>query len=121
MLAKNRTVEALVLSDNQIGDDGCQALFDVMPQNSSVTELNLGANAISNDGCAAYSPITWQVDRTCHMISAASFDNMCKMMKEVADDMSADLVPHGSRELVNDTWTTATVVRRNLHAADKRM
>jgi hypothetical protein len=71
--------------------------------------------------CSMYSPITWQVDRTCHMISAASFDNMCKMMKEVADDMSADLVPHGSRELVNDTWTTATVVRRNLHAADKRM
>ena len=27
-----------------------------------------------------YAPITWQVDRTCHKISASSFDEMCRYM-----------------------------------------
>jgi len=54
-----------------------------------------------NDVCAAYSPITWQVDRKCHMISASSFDKMCADMKLQADDMSDDLYAHGARELVS--------------------
>jgi len=68
-----------------------------------------------NEVCSFYSPITWQVDRTCHMISAKSFDKLCKRMKEnsmFGDDMSHDLYPHGSRELVNDEWTSATVHRK---------
>ena len=47
-----------------------------------------------------YTPITWQVDRKCHMISASSFDQLCKDMKAKSDDMSDDLHPHGSRETV---------------------
>merc|ERR1719163_2779217 len=54
-----------------------------------------------NDVCAAYSPITWQVDRKCHMISASLFDKMCADMKLQADDMSDDLYAHGARELVS--------------------
>jgi hypothetical protein len=57
----------------------------------------------SNTICSKYSPITWQVDRQCHLISASSFDKMCADMKLQRDDMSGDLYPHGSRELVADS------------------
>jgi hypothetical protein len=58
----------------------------------------------SNTVCSAYSPITWQVDRKCHLISASSFDKMCADMKAQRDDMSDDLYAHGARELVNSTY-----------------
>ena len=58
-----------------------------------------------NDICSAYSPITWQVDRKCHLISASSFDKMCADMKAQQDDMSGDLHAHGAREVVSDEWT----------------
>merc|ERR1711990_961212 len=59
-----------------------------------------------------YAPITWQVDRTCHLISAASFDEMCRYMKNNADDMTSDLHPHGSRELVAPEWASDTIYRK---------
>eukprot|EP00543_Licmophora_paradoxa_P002692 CAMPEP_0202443400 /NCGR_PEP_ID=MMETSP1360-20130828/2681_1 /ASSEMBLY_ACC=CAM_ASM_000848 /TAXON_ID=515479 /ORGANISM="Licmophora paradoxa, Strain CCMP2313" /LENGTH=368 /DNA_ID=CAMNT_0049059081 /DNA_START=94 /DNA_END=1200 /DNA_ORIENTATION=- len=55
-----------------------------------------------NDICSQYSPITWQVDRKCHMVSASTFDKMCADMKAQRDDMTDDLHAHGSRELVAD-------------------
>ena len=55
-----------------------------------------------NEICSQFAPITWQVDRKCHLISASSFDDMCAAMKAQPDDMSEDLHPHGSRELVAD-------------------
>merc|ERR1719188_506913 len=58
-----------------------------------------------NSVCSAYTPITWQVDRKCHLISASTFDKMCADMTQMRDDMSADLHPHGARELV---WTSLT-------------
>lgn len=59
----------------------------------------------SNTVCSAYSPITWQVDRKCHLISASSFDKMCADMKAQSDDMSHDLYAHGSREVVTKELT----------------
>ncbi|KAK1732413.1 hypothetical protein QTG54_016894 [Skeletonema marinoi] len=53
----------------------------------------------NNEMCSQYAPITWQVDRQCHMISASSFDDMLLQR----DDMKDDLYPHGSRELVMDS------------------
>lgn len=53
-----------------------------------------------NTMCSAYTPITWQVDRKCHMISASSFDKLCYDMKTQRDDMTDDLHAHGARELV---------------------
>ena len=58
----------------------------------------------SNEVCSSYTPITWQVDRKCHMISASSFDKLCQDMKGMSDDMSGDLYPHGSRELVSSAF-----------------
>ena len=52
-----------------------------------------------NEMCSRYTPITWQVDRTCHMISASSFDKLCADMKAMKDDMSGDLYAHGSRAM----------------------
>merc|ERR1712013_484197 len=59
----------------------------------------------NNQECSAYTPITWQVDRKCHLISASSFDKMCADMKQMRDDMSGDLHPHGARVLV---WKNLT-------------
>ena len=57
-----------------------------------------------NNICSRYTPITWQVDRKCHMISASSFDKLCADMKKIktdgGDDMKDDLYPHGARTLV---------------------
>jgi len=55
-----------------------------------------------NNMCSRYAPITWQVDRKCHMISARSFDKLCYDMKQKKDDMGGDLYPHGAREIVAD-------------------
>jgi len=57
-----------------------------------------------NTICSKYTPITWQVDRKCHLISASSFDKLCADMKLQSDDMSADLRPNGARELVADKY-----------------
>lgn len=57
----------------------------------------------NNEICSQYAPITWQVDRKCHMISASSFDKLCYDMKNQRDDMTYDLHAHGSRILVKDS------------------
>jgi hypothetical protein len=67
----------------------------------------------NNHVCSRYTPITWQVDRKCHMISASTFDKMCADMKVQRDDMSGDLHPHGSRELVADHLVADNLVRRD--------
>jgi len=58
-----------------------------------------------NTICSTYTPVTWQVDRKCHPISASSFDKMCADMMEQRADMSDDLYAHGSRVLVADHLT----------------
>lgn len=65
------------------------------------TGSTTGSNR-NNQMCSQYSPITWQVDRKCHMISASSFDRLCYDMLSQRDDMSGDVYPHGSRMLVDD-------------------
>merc|ERR1712113_794531 len=65
-----------------------------------------------NSLCSSYAPITWQVDRTCHLISASSFDKMCADMRAQKDDMTHDLYPHGSRVLVQHSLTANNQVDR---------
>ncbi|KAL7479220.1 hypothetical protein ACHAW6_004960 [Cyclotella cf. meneghiniana] len=71
----------------------------------------------SNEICSMYSPITWQVDRKCHMISASSFDKLCYDMMMQRDDMSDDLHAHGSRELVKDDLVANNQARKNVRRA----
>lgn len=52
----------------------------------------------NNTVCSPYT-VSWHVDRVCHLLSAKSFDQMCKDLKKTGIDH--DLVPHPSRELVN--------------------
>lgn len=70
----------------------------------------------NNQICSQYSPITWQVDRKCHLISASSFDKLCYDMKLQRDDMSGDLYPHGSRTLVDDDLAADNFQNRFLRA-----
>jgi hypothetical protein len=65
----------------------------------------------NNKLCSAYTPITWQVDRKCHLISASSFDKMCADMKQQPDDMSSDLHAHGARELVLTNLTANNMAK----------
>ena len=51
----------------------------------------------NNQVCSRYTPITWQVDRTCHKVSAKAWDQMCKKMKDQKDDMKDDTHAHGAR------------------------
>jgi len=76
-------------------NDGITYAKDVTYYTGSTT-----GTSRDNVDCSAYAPITWKVDRKCHLISASSFDKMCADMKAQADDMSDDLHPHGARELV---------------------
>lgn len=63
----------------------------------------------SNTICSTYTPITWQVDRECHLISASSFDKMCADMKQQRDDMSEDLHAHGAREVVSNEFAANNI------------
>jgi len=65
-----------------------------------------------NEMCSRYTPITWQVDRKCHMISASSFDKLCADMLANTDDMSGDVHPHGARELVDSKFVANNQVNR---------
>jgi len=74
-----------------------------------------------NEICSRYTPITWQVDRKCHLISASSFDKMCADMKANPDDMSDDLHAHGARELVAHHLAADNMVdRRRRKLAPKK-
>merc|ERR1711953_908406 len=70
---------------------------------AEITKYTGSTTGTSRDNtlCSKYSPITWQVDRNCHLISASSFDNLCRMMKMQSDDMSMDLSAHGARVTVS--------------------
>jgi len=69
----------------------------------------------NNNMCSQYTPITWQVDRKCHLISASSFDKMCADMKQMRDDMSSDLHAHGARELVWKNLTANNLKDQTTH------
>jgi len=78
---------------------------------SSYTGSTTGTTR-SNTICSGFAPITWQVDRKCHLISASSFDKMCADMKSQKDDMMHDLYPHGARELVQSSLSANNHQRR---------
>jgi hypothetical protein len=77
-----------------------QMWYDVAAYTGSTT-----GTTRNNEVCSKYTPITWQVDRKCHLISASTFDKMCADMKQQPDDMSDDLHAHGARELVKTALT----------------
>ena len=70
--------------------------------------------SVNNEVCSGYAPITWQVDRKCHLISASSFDKMCADMAAQRDDMAEDYYAHGSREVVSHDLAANNQVNRQL-------
>merc|ERR1719183_1540217 len=81
-----------MLMDDRVGGMG----QDITKYTGSTT-----GTSRDNEVCSRYTPITWQVDRNCHFLSASSFDKMCADMLKMKDDMSSDVYPHGARELVD--------------------
>jgi len=71
-----------------------------------------------NQICSPFSPITWQVDRKCHIVSASSFDKMCSEMYYQADNMKDDLYAHGSRELVDSIHVANNQQRKLRNGAE---
>lgn len=92
---------------------------DRMGQDIAIYTGSTTGTTRNNKICSAYAPITWQVDRKCHMISASSFDKLCYDMKMQRDDMSGDLYAHGSRELVKDSLVANNQQSRKLKHENK--
>lgn len=65
------------------------------------TGSTTGTGNNNKEVCSPYV-VTWHVDPHCHKVTAAAFDNMCKEMQELYG-MEADLHPHGSRILVDES------------------
>jgi hypothetical protein len=83
-------------------DDATTANDDPVTYSGSTT----GRSYNNDDSCSPYQ-INWQVDRVCRRISAKSFDDMCKKMKEQYG-MDADAEPHSSRDLVSTALSANT-------------
>ena len=66
-----------------------------------------GTSYNNGPSCSPYS-ITWHVDKTCHLVSAQSFDAMCASMQSYG--MEHDLSPHSSRILVASSLASTTAL-----------
>merc|ERR1712160_79630 len=94
-----------------------------MGMGTDVTKYTGSTTGTSRDNemCSTYAPITWQVDRKCHAISASSFDKMCHDMKLQRDDMHDDLYAHGARELVDDAYVGNNQINRKKNSVPERL
>jgi len=109
-VASNVGVQAQVFTivNDDTGDYYYENLFggmivdDDMGTDMAIYTGSTTGSKVNNEICSPYTPITWQVDRKCHLISASSFDKMCSRMLSQRDNMSGDLYPHGSRIMVAD-------------------
>ena len=73
---------------------------DVVAYTGSST---LGISDVDGSICSQYSPLTWHVDRQCHLISASSMDQLCAdMLAQPDEDLQFDVRPHTPRVLVSD-------------------
>lgn len=103
-------VEAMVF--HIVNDDSPQYTYDDLVHGWDLPGLqstdrvmypgSTTGNSFNNTVCSPYA-VTWHVDRVCHPVSAASFDQMCCMMHDTYG-MLADLHPHPSRLLVDPAW-----------------
>ena len=51
--------------------------------------------------CDDVSPVSWKVDRKCHLVSAKSMDEMCRRVQESPGMKSLDTAPEGACSIVN--------------------
>lgn len=70
------------LMNGMIVDEGLGMGVEITKYTGSTT-----GTSVNNTICSGYAPITWHVDRKCHMISASTFDKMCADMKMQRDGM----------------------------------
>lgn len=89
--------------------NGWNAALVGSDENKAVYKGSTTGDGADNKMCRATGGmVTWHVDRQCHRLEAATMDNLCRLMLVVpADDLSADVAPHGSRETVRPEYTRA--------------
>jgi len=71
-------------------------------ENSVMYSGSTTGTSHDNSVCSPYV-ITWHVDLACHRVTPEAFDDLCRRMKETYS-MTADLMPHGSRKLVDPAY-----------------
>jgi hypothetical protein len=88
-----------IVNDADVVDDMLHGWSVVNHTNSVMYAGSTTGPSHNNQVCSPYS-ITWHVDKECHRVSPASFDNLCKQMKDTYD-LENDLYPHGSRVILD--------------------
>jgi hypothetical protein len=112
--------QVFVVVNDDSGDYDQPRLIEHMvdvTEDSDIAKYTGSSTGTSHDNevCSPYN-VQWHVDRACHLVSARSFDAMCKVMKEV-HGMSKDLYPHGSRVLVDADFVTNKPMTRKLRGS----
>lgn len=73
-----------------------------------------------NEVCrASGGMVTWQVDRACNLISAKTFDNLCKAMKAQNVDMTADTEAQNARVTTDPAITTSVPMSQGVSMVPK--
>lgn len=104
-------IYVIVNDDAYDVEDLAHGINITMAQNVAKYTGSTTGSSYDNMVCSPYAPISWHVDRDCHLVSAKSFDQMCKTMSEEYS-MEKDLMPHGSRELVDAEFVSSKVMDR---------
>jgi hypothetical protein len=96
----------LLVSDDAFDDDNLRWGMTNFTDMADYVGSSTGTS-YSNENCSPLS-ISWHVDRKCRMLSASSFDNMCRIMNEV-HGMFEDLEPAKPRVLVRPQWASIEI------------
>mmetsp|Transcript_4212 Transcript_4212/g.8503 ORF Transcript_4212/g.8503 Transcript_4212/m.8503 type:complete len:365 (+) Transcript_4212:68-1162(+) len=91
-----------IVNDGPFIDDMLHGWSVVGHENSVKYPGSTTGPSHDNQVCSPYA-ITWHVDKACHVVSPASFDNLCQQMKSMYN-LESDLYPHGSRKIVDSRY-----------------
>lgn len=90
-----------VVNDANNLNDNLMRAFDTTLGTANNIKYYMGSTTGGSYDDVTCSPFTvsWYVDTKCHLISASSFDKMCKDLKDLGAE--ADIHPHSSRKPVH--------------------
>lgn len=97
------TIVYHIVAGEEIGDHDLVHGWDHVEHDDALAYLgSTTGQSHDNEVCSPYV-VSWHVNTHCVQVSAATFDNMCRQMKEEYG-MEADLASHGSRKLVDKAY-----------------
>merc|ERR1719318_704537 len=77
--------------------------WNTIPDRNAYSYMGSTTGQSHNNAICSPYVVTWHVDLTCHNVKASAFDEMCRQMKEDFN-MTVDLKPHGSRQIVSNAF-----------------